>query len=74
MQNCEGEDIFKPTNGNESLHQDSNYNGVRIVNFAISKNLVVKSTMFPLNNMHKHTWNSPKGKTHNPTDHILINR
>ena len=30
-------DIFKPTVGNESLHQDSNYNGVRIVNFATSK-------------------------------------
>src|SRR5215510_13192220 len=41
------EDIFKPTIGNESLHQDSNDNGVRIVNFATSKNLVVKSTMFP---------------------------
>ena len=39
--------IFKPTIGNESLHQDSNNNGVRIVNFAASKNLVVKSTMFP---------------------------
>src|SRR5215468_8482501 len=35
------EDIFKPTIGNESLHQDSNDNGVRIVNFATSKNLVV---------------------------------
>jgi len=31
------EDIFKPTIGNESLHQDSDDNGVRIVNFAISK-------------------------------------
>ena len=28
------ENIFKPTTGNESLHQDSNDNGVRIVNFA----------------------------------------
>ena len=27
------ENIFKPTIGNESLHQDSNDNGVRIVNF-----------------------------------------
>ena len=35
------ERIFKPTIGNESLHQDSNDNGVRIVNFATSKNLVV---------------------------------
>jgi len=26
-------DIFKPTIGNESLHQDSNVNGVRRVNF-----------------------------------------
>ena len=41
------EDIFKPTIGNESLHDDSNDNGVRVVNFATSKNLVIKSTMFP---------------------------
>ena len=34
------ENIFKPTIGNESLYQDSNDNGVRIVNFATSKNLV----------------------------------
>ena len=35
------ENIFKPTIGNESLHQHSNDNGVRIVTFATSKNLVV---------------------------------
>jgi hypothetical protein len=28
------EDIFKPTTGNESLHEIGNSNGVRIVNFA----------------------------------------
>jgi hypothetical protein len=33
------EDIFKPTNGNESLHEISNDNGVKVVNFATSKNL-----------------------------------
>jgi len=32
------EDIFKLTIRNEGLHQDSNDNGVRIVNFAKSKN------------------------------------
>ena len=31
------ENIFKPTIGNESLHQDSNDNGVRIVKFARPK-------------------------------------
>ena len=35
------ENIFKLTIGNESLHQVSNDNGVRIVNFSTSKNLVV---------------------------------
>ena len=41
------ENIFKPTIVNESLYQDSSGNGVRIVNFATSKNLVLKSMMFP---------------------------
>ena len=68
------ENIFKPTIGNDSLHQNSNDNGVRIVNFATSKNLVVKSTMFPYRNIHKYTWTSPDGKTHNLIHHILIDR
>ena len=68
------EKIFKPTVGNESLHQYSNDNGVRIVNFATSKNLVVKNTMFLRRNIHKYTWTSPDGKTHNQIDHILIDR
>jgi hypothetical protein len=48
-------DIFNPTIGNESLHEISNDNGVRVVNFATSKNLTVKSTMFPHRNTHKFT-------------------
>jgi hypothetical protein len=41
------EDFFKLTIGNESLHEISNNNGVRVVNFATSKNLRIKSKMFP---------------------------
>jgi len=59
---------------NESLHQDSNDNGVRIVNFATSKNLIVKSTMFPHRNIHRYTWTSPNGKTRGQIDHILTDR
>jgi len=40
------ENIFKPTIVNEILHQDNNGIGVRIENFATSKNLVVKSKTF----------------------------
>ena len=68
------ENIFKPTIENESLHQESNDNRVRIVNFGTSKNLVVKSTMFWHRNIHKCTWTSPDGQTHNQIDHILIDR
>jgi hypothetical protein len=42
------------TVGNESLHEISNAKGVRLVNFAISKNLGVKNTMFPHCNIHKY--------------------
>jgi hypothetical protein len=59
------EDIFKPTIGNESLHEISNDNGVRSVNFASSKNFRVKSMMFPHRNIHKYTcyvprWENPQ--------------
>jgi hypothetical protein len=62
------EEIFKPTIRNECLHEISNDNGVRLVNFATSKNLRVKSTMFPHRNIHTYTY------TYNQTDHILVDR
>jgi hypothetical protein len=58
-------DIFKTIIGNESLLDFSNDNGVRVVNFAASKNLIVKSTTFPHRDIHKHTWNFQ-------IDHVLI--
>jgi hypothetical protein len=61
------EDIFKPTIGNESLHEIGNDNGVRVVNFTTSKSLIVKSTMFPHCSIHKYTWTSPDGKPHRLT-------
>jgi hypothetical protein len=56
-------DIFKLTIGNESLHEINNDNGVRVVNLATSKNLIVKGKMFPHHNIHKNTWTSPVGKS-----------
>jgi hypothetical protein len=47
------ENIFKLTIGNESLHEINNDSGVRVVNFATTKNFVVKSTTFPHCSIHK---------------------
>jgi hypothetical protein len=41
------EEFLIPTVGNKSLHEISNYIGIREVNFATSKNLTVEMTMFP---------------------------
>jgi hypothetical protein len=62
------EAILKPTIGNASLHEISNDDGVRLAKFP--KNLTVKSMMFPHHSIHKYTWMSPDGKTHNQIDHI----
>jgi exonuclease III len=58
----DGEDVLKPQIGNDSLHEISNGNGVRVVNFATSKNLSQKSTIFPHHNIYNYTWTSPDGK------------
>ena len=61
----------------QSIHtyiHDLNDSGVRIVNFATSKNLVLKSTLLLHRNIHKYNWSSPNGMTHNQIDHILKER
>jgi hypothetical protein len=65
---------FKSTMWNDSLHQDSNDNGVRMANFAISKYLAIMSTMLPHENVHKYNWASHDEKAHNHIDHILVDR
>jgi hypothetical protein len=59
------EDIFKPRIGNESLYEISSDHGVRVVNFAKTRNLTLKSTMIPHINIHKFTWTSLDAKSHN---------
>jgi hypothetical protein len=70
----ETEDIFKPTKGDENLHEAGNDNGNRVANFATSEYLVAKSTMFPHSKIHTHTCTSLDGKAHNQFDHVLTDK
>jgi hypothetical protein len=58
----------------KNLLEISNDNGVRVVNFATSKNFTVKSTMFPFRNIHKFTLTSPDVKPHTQIEYIQTDR
>jgi len=45
--------IYKPTIGNESLHNETNNNGIKIIQFGISKGFNVRSTTFPHKDIHR---------------------
>jgi hypothetical protein len=68
------EEIYRDTVGGHSLHENTNDNGQRITDFAVSKDLVVSSTYFPHRDIHKYTWTSPDETTHNQIRHVLIER
>jgi hypothetical protein len=41
--------------GTESLHDMTNNNGMKLIDFAESKNMIVSSTYFPHKDLHKRT-------------------
>jgi hypothetical protein len=49
------EEGLKPVIGNESLHDVSNDNGLRLITFSTSVGVVVGSTMFPHKQIHMAT-------------------
>jgi hypothetical protein len=67
------EDIFKPIIFDDGLHEVSNGNGVRVINFVTSKNLIISSTTFAHRDIPKHSWTSDR-VTHNHIDHAVIDK
>ena len=68
------EETLRPNVGHYSLHERCNDNGSRLASFAISKNLIIASTIFRHKDIHKGTWKSPDGRTTNQIDHSLVDK
>jgi sorting nexin-29 len=66
------EEIYRPAIGKWSLHEVTNENGLRLIDFATEKGMVIKSTFFRHKRIHQATWESPDGVTRNQIDHCLI--
>ncbi|GIY33667.1 uncharacterized protein CDAR_77181 [Caerostris darwini] len=58
----------------QSLHRETNENGVKLINFAAGRNMVISSTYYSHKDIHKATWTSPDGVTENKIDLVLIDR
>ena len=68
------EDKHKPTTGNGSLHNETNNNGIKMIQLAISKAFNVRSATFPHKDIHKETWYLADGRIGNQRDHVLISK
>ncbi|XP_058453484.1 craniofacial development protein 2-like [Malaya genurostris] len=62
---------YRPVVGRFSAHQQTNENGLRLIDFATSKNMAIKSTFFQHRLLHRYTWRSPM-QTETQIDHVLI--
>jgi len=67
------EEVFRPTIGRYSLHDETNENGQRMIYFAAERNLVVKSSFHQHKSRHLATWKHPNDNlSPNQIDHLLI--
>jgi hypothetical protein len=68
------EAVYRPTIGRYIVHNECNNNGMRLVDFTTSKNMMIRSTCSPRKRIHLATWCSPDGVMANQIDHVLIER
>ncbi|PNF42868.1 hypothetical protein B7P43_G13088 [Cryptotermes secundus] len=65
---------YRGVTGIETLHDTTNRNGIKLTDFAESKNLIISSTYFLHKNIHKRIWAAPDGVTFNQIDHVLTEK
>ena len=68
------EDEFCVIVGKNGVHNVTNDNGERLINFAVSRNVIIGSTMFKHRNIHLVTWSSPDKLHFNQNEHVLIDK
>jgi hypothetical protein len=54
--------------GKLSLHEETNNDGWRMVDFAIARKMPINSTLFQHKRIHQETWRSPDGLTSKQID------
>ena len=63
-----------PTYGNYSLHNLTNDNGSRLIQFTVLWNMIIGSTYHPHKDIHKSTLRSTDGVTFSQINHLFIER
>ncbi|XP_041781999.1 uncharacterized protein LOC121598784 [Anopheles merus] len=66
------EEAYKPTIGSFSVHQLTNDNSLRLINYASSKHIGIRSTFSQHAHRHSYTWRHPKGVSKSQIRHFLI--
>jgi len=68
------EQIYKNITGRHSLHEVTNNNDFRLVQYVTTNNFKVLSTWYPRKDIHTGTWKIPGTNDANKIDHILVSK
>jgi hypothetical protein len=68
------ETVHQPTISKHSLHESTNGNGLKLVDFAAGRQMGIKSTYFMHKRIHLQTWHTSDEHTFNQIDHCLIDK
>jgi exonuclease III len=68
------EKMYKDIIGRHNLHETTNDNGFRLIQYATTNNFKVLSTWYPRKDICKGTWKIPGTNDTNQIDHILMSK
>jgi hypothetical protein len=68
----EKDSFLYPAYGGCSLHNKTNDDGKRMVNFTQGRDVAFSGTLYQHKDICKVTWRSPENKIYNQTDHVLV--